>query len=74
MKSSLLTLTAVAAILVFGACQGRYADGTPNGETIEVNIVDTTLYPSAEASDSIELPETPSANKVTRVTTNIKNQ
>lgn len=43
MRRNLQYFAAAAVIMAVAcsSCKGRYADATPNGETVEVNVVET---------------------------------
>lgn len=48
-KSQYIAAAAVIMAVACTSCKGRYADATPNGETVEVNVVE----PVEAVSDSV---------------------
>ena len=74
MRHNLQYLAAAAVIMAaaFASCKGRRADATPNGETVEVNVVvpeNVALPDSDEFGNPIPRPDnTPVVTKVVQVT------
>lgn len=55
----LFPLAAVALMAVMASCKGRYADATPNGETVEVAIEVAEYAPDTAVQTDVEIAETP---------------
>lgn len=52
MKAGLQYFAAAAVIMAVAcsSCKGRYADATPNGETIEVNVAEPVVVADSDTS------------------------
>lgn len=70
MRNKLQYLAAAAVIMAVActSCKGRYADATPNGETIEVNVVPTSVV-SPDSVTTAVLSEDSDAPVTTEVVT-----
>lgn len=70
MRKSLIALAVIAAFCTLLSCKGRHADATPNGETIDVVVTDSIIYPEGMPTDSLSVPSPAKINKVMEVSSN----
>ncbi len=67
----LCCLSVITLALFASACDGRHADATPNGETIEVSVTQVDSANSSTAPDSTQVAED-SGSVVMSVTSNMQ--
>lgn len=55
MRRNLQYFAAAAVIMAVAcsSCKGRYADATPNGETVEVNVAETATAADADTDGAV---------------------